>query len=150
MRFVAMLFAVLDSTARQVIIANAGNRYPLLMRKGKIEEIPLSGIPLGLMSGTRYEPVSLDVQLGDTVLFVSDGILECQSSKHEAFGTERLAAVLVSLPSDASAEEVSSAILNGTDVFSSYSCALRDDRSLIVLRVTEESCGDLLCVPVIY
>jgi len=42
MRFVAMLFAVLDSTARQVIIANAGNRYPLLMRKGKIEEIPLS------------------------------------------------------------------------------------------------------------
>ena len=150
MRFVAMLFAVLDSTARRLIIANAGNPYPLLMRKGKIEEIPVSGIPLGLMAGTRYEPVSLDVQLGDTVIFVSDGILECQSSKHEAFGAERLAAVLVSLPSNASAEEISSAILNGTDAFSGQSCALHDDRSLIVLRATEESSPDRSQLPLIY
>lgn len=151
MRFVAMLFAVLDSTARQLIIANAGNPYPLLMRKGKIEEIPVSGIPLGLMAGTRYEPVSLDVQLGDTVIFVSDGIVESQSSKHEAFGAERLAAVLVSLPPDAPAQAISSAILNGTDVFSGQSCALHDDRSLIVLRVTEESSPpDRSQLPVIY
>lgn len=150
MRFVAMLFAVLDPTVRQLIIANAGNPYPLLMRKGKIEEIPVSGIPLGLMAGTRYEPVSLDVQPGDTVILVSDGILECQSSKHESFGAERLAAVLVSLPSDSSAEEISSAILNGTDVFSGQASALHDDRSLIVLRMTEESLPNRSEFPVIY
>ena len=149
-RFVAMLFAVLDSTARQLTIANAGNPYPLIMRRGKIEEIPISGIPLGLLPSTRYEPVSLDVQRGDTVIFVSDGILECQSSKHEAFGAERLAAVLISLPSNASAEEISSAILNATDAFSGQSCALHDDRSLIVLRVTEESSPDRSQLPVIY
>ena len=38
-RFVAMLFAVLDSKAQQLIIANAGNPYPLLVRNGRIEEI---------------------------------------------------------------------------------------------------------------
>ena len=149
-RFVAMLFAVLDSKAQQLIIANAGNPYPLLVRNGRIEEIRLSGIPLGLMAGTRYERVSLDVAPGDTVVFVSDGILECQSSKKESFGIGRLAALLTSLPSDASAQEISSAILCATDVFSGHSSAMRDDRSLIVLRVTEESAEPLTRVPVIY
>src|SRR5215471_12728980 len=117
-RFVAMLFAVFDSNAQQLTIANAGNPYPLLVRKGSAEEIPLSGIPLGLMAGTRYTPVSLCLLPGDTVVFVSDGIVECQSSKHEAFGTGRLTAVLTSLSSGASAKEISSAILSATDVFS--------------------------------
>lgn len=149
-RFVAMLFAVFDSSARQLTIANAGNPYPLLVHKGRIEEIPLTGIPLGLMAGTKYEPVSLDLQSGDTFVFVSDGILECQNSKHEAFGTERLAAVLTSLPSDASADEISSAILSATDVFSGQASAQHDDRSLVVLRVTEDSSSDPSRVPVIY
>lgn len=149
-RFVAMIFAVFDSNTRQLTIANAGNPYPLLVRKGRIEEIPVSGIPLGLMAGTRYEPVSLDVQGADTVVFVSDGILECPCSKNEAFGTQRLAAVLTSLPPDASAEEISSAILSVTDVFSGQTSALHDDRSLIVLRVGEESSAHLTQVPVIY
>ena len=135
-RFVTMMFAVFDSNAQQLTIANAGNPYPVLVRKGRTEQIPLAGIPLGLMAGTRYEPVSLDVRLGDMVVFVSDGILECQNSKNEAFGMERLAAVLTSLPSDASAEEISSAILSVTDVFSGQASTLHDDRSLIVLRVT--------------
>ena len=102
------------------------------------------------MAGTRYEPVSLDVQSGDTVVFVSDGVLECESSNHEAFGTERLAAVLTSLPSDASAQEISFSILSVTDVFSGQASAPHDDRSLIVLRVVEDSSRDLSRVPVIY
>jgi sigma-B regulation protein RsbU (phosphoserine phosphatase) len=138
-RFVAMLFAVFDSNARQLVIANAGNPHPLLVRKGRLAEISLSGTPLGLMAGTRYEPMTLDIQRGDTMVFVSDGILECHNSKHEAFGSERLAALLTSLPSEASAEEISSIILNVTDIFGGHASVLHDDRSLIVLRVTEES-----------
>lgn len=149
-RFVAMLFAVFDLSAQQLTIANAGNPYPFLVRKGRIEEIPLSGIPLGLMAGTRYEPVSLDLLPGDTVVFVSDGIVECQGSKHEAFGTERLTAVLTSLPSGASAKEISSAILSATDVFGGESSAMHDDRSLIVLTATEESSPGVTGVPLMY
>ena len=149
-RFVAMLFAVFDSNTRQLTIANAGSPYPFLMRKGRIDEIPLSGIPLGLLEGTRYEPVSLEVQSGDTVVFVSDGILECQCSRNEAFGAKRLAAVVTSLREDASAQEISSAILSATDVFSGQTSALHDDRSLIILRVTEVPSAAHRRVPVIY
>jgi len=146
-RFVATLFAVFDSNARQLTIANAGNPYPLLVRKRRIEEIPACGIPLGLMAGTRYEPVSLHLQPRDTVVFVSDGIVESQDGKNEAFGIERLGAVLTSLPSDSSAQEISSAILTATDVFSGETSAMHDDRSLFVLRATEDLAADLSLSP---
>jgi sigma-B regulation protein RsbU (phosphoserine phosphatase) len=149
-RFVVMLFAVLDSGTQQLTLANAGNPYPFLLRKGGIEEIEVSGIPLGLMEDTRYEAVSLDLQLGDIVVFVSDGILECQNREQEAFGARRLAAVLTSLPPNASAEDISSAILDATGVFSHDASALRDDRSLIVLRLTDKSSPDRSGLPIIY
>lgn len=148
-RFVAMLFAVLDSGTRQLTLANAGNPYPLLLRNGRIEEIAVSGIPLGLLKGTRYEAVSLNLQLGDIVVFVSDGILECQNREEEAFGARRLVAVLTSLPQDASAEDISSAILGATDEFSCHTFAPHDDRSLIVLKVTDKSSPDCSGFPFI-
>ena len=140
-RFVAMLFAVLDPGTRQLTLANAGNPYPFLKRKGRVDEIAVSGIPLGLIEGTRYDAVSLDLQLGDVVVFVSDGILEYQNREQEAFGTSRLGAVLVSLPQDASAKDISTHILTATDAFSGDPSSPDDDRSLIVLRLTDEPSG---------
>jgi sigma-B regulation protein RsbU (phosphoserine phosphatase) len=149
-RFVAMLFAVFDSNTRELTIANAGNPYPLLVRNGRIEQIPLPGIPLGLMPGTRYEPASLHVQLGDIVVFASDGVLECQNSEQEAFCVRHLAAALTSLPPNASAEKVSSTILRVTDAFRGHAPAEHDDRSLMVLKVTDESSADLRKFPTVY
>jgi len=148
-RFVAMLFAVLDSGTRQLTLANAGNPYPFLLRNGRIEEIAVSGIPLGLFEGTRYEAVSIDLQVGDIVVFVSDGILECQNREQEAFGARRLVAVLTSLAQAASAEDISSAILGATDEFSCHTSAPHDDRSLIVLKVTDKSSPDCSGFPFI-
>lgn len=138
-RSVAMLFAVLDSGTRQLTLANAGNPYPFLLRNGRIEEIAVLGTPLGLLKGTRYEAVSLNLQLSDIVVFVSDGILEYQNREQEASGARRLVAVLTSLPQDASAEDISSTILGATDEFSCHTSAPHDDRSLIVLRLLPRS-----------
>jgi len=136
--FVVMLFAVLDSATWQLRLANAGNPYPFLLREGRIDEIVVSGIPLGLIEGTRYDTVSLDLQLGDIVVFASDGILECQNREQEAFGASRLGAVLASLPRDTSAKDISTAILTATDEFSRDPSSPDDDRSIIVLRLTDE------------
>jgi len=149
-RFVVMLFAVLDPNTRQLTLANAGNPYPFLLRSGRVEEIAVAGIPLGLLEGTRYDAVSLDLRLGDVVVFVSDGILECQNREQEAFGAGRLAAVLTSLPQDAPAKDFSSAMLDATDEFGHETPVQNDDRSLIVLRVTGELRADFSRLPVIY
>lgn len=146
-RFVAMLFAVFDAGSRQLTIANAGNPYPLLLRNGRVEEIPVSGIPLGIVGCNRYEPVSLKLQVNDVVVFASDGIVECESRKDELFGDKHLEAALASLPPDVSAEGIVSAILDETDAFSGRPSVPHDDRSLVVLRVTENLPTDFTGFP---
>lgn len=149
-RFVVMLFGALDLSARRLTLANAGNPYPLLLRNGRVDEITVSGIPLGLIEGTRYDSVSLDLQCDDVIVFASDGILECQNKEQEPFGTRRLATLLTSFPQGISAENISSAILDATDEFSRHGSAPDDDRTLIVLRLTDDTREDFSSLPLIY
>lgn len=150
-RFVAMVFAVLDSCSWQLTIANAGSPYPFHLHDGKVDEITVSGIPLGLISGTRYESITRQLEVGDIVVFASDGILECPNKKYEPFGGHRLADVLVSLPSGSSAQEIASAIVSSTDAFGGQDCTLHDDRSLVVLRMMDKpALVECSGIPVIY
>jgi phosphoserine phosphatase RsbU/P len=149
-RFVAMLFATYDADSRHLTISNAGNPYPLLLRDGKIEKLEVSGVPLGLLPGSQYETISIDVQQGDVVVFVSDGILEYQNSDQEPFGAACFAAAINSPAPDASAEEISSAILCAMDEFSDHDPASHDDRTALVLRVTDGSSTDFSKMPVIF
>lgn len=137
-KFVVMLFATLDANTRRLTLANAGCPYPLLLRKGIAEEIRISGTPLGLFKDTQYDSVSLDLQPGDVLLFASDGIVECENSEKEAFGAERLGALLTLLPREASAEAICSTILDSTNQFGRHASAPADDRSILVLRVLDD------------
>lgn len=149
-RFVVMLFAVLDAGSRQITLGNSGTPYPLLLRSGNVKEIAVSGIPLGLVKDSRYDSLSVDLQRGDIIAFASDGIVECHNKKLEAFGASRLASVLTSSSSDSSAQDVASAILDATDEFRRGAFAPDDDRSVIVLKVTDDSCTVFSRLPVIY
>ena len=141
-RFVAMLFAALDTNTRRLTLSNAGCPYPLLLRKGSVEQIEVSGVPLGLFEDIRYDSLSLDLQPGDVLVFASDGILECENVEQEAFGARGLGALLNSLPQETSAENVCSAILSATNEFAGNSSAPEDDRSILVLRVLNDTCAD--------
>ena len=148
--FVAMMFAVYDAGTRRLTIANAGAPYPLLVRDGTIQEIRLSGIPLGLFIDSSYEVAAFDLLPGDIVLFASDGIHESENMQNEEFGSARLADVLLNLPPNISADLVSEAVLSATDQFSGYAVEPHDDRTLVVLRVTDEQASDYSKLPVIY
>src|SRR5437660_98316 len=149
-RFIALTFAVYDASDRTLTIANAGGTHPLLMRDGKIIEVPVDGIPLGLFPEADYSVTTLDLQTDDVVIFASDGILESENAKKEEFGFQRLSALLSSLPAKTCVEKISGAILRATDEFSGVGIPPHDDRTLLVLRVTEEAAPDFAKLPVIY
>ena len=149
-RFVVMHFGVLDQRTRRLTLANAGNPYPLMLRKARVDEITVSGIPLGLIEGTQYDSVSLDLQRGDVIVLASDGILECRNEEEEAFGRRRLAKVLTSLPQETLAENICSAILGATNEFSGHASAPDDDRALLVLRVSDDPRADFSTLPLFY
>lgn len=59
----------------KVIIANAGQPMPLLMRGGRVLEVNASGIPLGLPLGAgQYRNVETTLVAGDRLIFHTDGI----------------------------------------------------------------------------
>jgi phosphoserine phosphatase RsbU/P len=149
-RFIAMLFGVYDAPSRRLTLANAGGPYPLLVRDGQVRTILLEGVPLGLISDTQYDEITLDLQAGDIVLFASDGILESENRQQEEYGSERLSLLLAGLPLETSARTIAELILAATDEHCGEGHCPHDDRTLLVLRVTGESATDLSKMPIIY
>lgn len=149
-RFIAMLFGVYDAATRRLTIANAGSPYPLLLRDGHVVSIRLEGVPLGLLPGTQYDESSIDLIPGDVVVFASDGILESENSSQEEFGLQRLSALLSAVSLQDSAHDIAERILAETDDHSGTGTAPHDDRTLVVLRVTDEKDSDFSKLPIIY
>jgi phosphoserine phosphatase RsbU/P len=149
-RFIAMLFAVYDASSRKLTLANAGGPYPLLVRNGRVQAILLEGVPLGLIPDTQYDETTIDLEPGDVLVFASDGILESENPTREEFGPERLAALLAAISLGDSAREITDQILAATDGHSGEGIAPHDDRTLVVLRVTDDTSSDFSKLPIIY
>jgi sigma-B regulation protein RsbU (phosphoserine phosphatase) len=149
-RFIATVFSVYDAGTRRLTLANSGGPYPILVRDGIVQSIRVGGIPLGLFPDTEYEEITLDLQPGDTVLFASDGILESENAQQEEFGFDRLSAVLASVSPKHSASDIADKIMAATNHHSGEGVAPGDDRTLLVLRVTDHSSSDFSKLPIIY
>jgi serine phosphatase RsbU (regulator of sigma subunit) len=64
---------------------------PYLYRgRGEAEELRARGMPLGLMPGMGYEEKEIELDVGEGVLFYSDGLVEAHAPKGEMFGFPRL------------------------------------------------------------
>ncbi|MGD0910696.1 MAG: PP2C family protein-serine/threonine phosphatase, partial [Terracidiphilus sp.] len=69
-----------------IVIANAGHLPPY--RKG--EEVPIEpGLPLGVSQNTRYSTTTLDLEPGDSLTLMTDGVVEARNASGELFGFER-------------------------------------------------------------
>jgi phosphoserine phosphatase RsbU/P len=149
-RFIATLFSVYDAGTRRLILANAGSPYPLLVRDGIVQTIRIAGIPLGLYPDTQYDETTVDLQPGDAVLFASDGILESENAQLEEFGMQRLSDVLTNITPEDSASDIASSIIDATDRHAGAGVNARDDRTLVVFRVTDHTSSDFSKLPIIY
>ena len=67
-------------------IANAGHLSPY--RDGR--ELPLPpGLPLGVIADSHYEQTTFQLNRGDRLVFLSDGVVEATNHEGELFGFER-------------------------------------------------------------
>ena len=149
-RFIAMQFAIYDAALRELTIANAGGTLPLLIHDGQVSEINVGGMPLGLLPEADFDEVRLSLTPGDTVVFASDGIHEAMNKDQEEFGIERLKAILVAVNPDDPGYTVAQRIVKATDEHTGKGRAPHDDRTLVVLRVIEDSEADYSKLPIIY
>ena len=150
-RFIAMMFAIYDASSRRLRLSNAGGPYPLLVRDGVVQEFRVEGVPLGLLPDSTYDEIEVQLVPGDVLFFASDGILEAENRANQQFGAQQLAAVLHTTPADLGANAIAAEVLRATDEHAGPGNAPRDDRTLVVLRVLDETpSANLSKLPVIY
>ena len=86
----ALLYVVIDLEHATLCASNAGMITPLLLRDGQVQMIETYGLPLGSMVEARYLETAVDLQPGDLIVLVSDGVVEAHNPLGELFGFERL------------------------------------------------------------
>jgi phosphoserine phosphatase RsbU/P len=87
--FVTCLAAHVNA-AGLLTVANAGHPSPY--HNGVEMELP-GALPLGLVPDADYDEVSMQLEPGDRLMFLSDGVVEAQSRTGELFGFERTRAL---------------------------------------------------------
>ena len=99
LRFVTLVYALLDLRDHRLQFVAAAHPSPLLLRaNGTIESHDVVAHPLGLFAANEAKFCAWETTLeaGDRVLFVSDGVIEAPGGDalepNPLFGTDRLAA----------------------------------------------------------
>ncbi|WP_433611688.1 PP2C family protein-serine/threonine phosphatase [Dactylosporangium sp. CA-139114] len=121
-----------DGAGLRVELGSAGHPPPLLVRPdGTVTPVAVHGLAAGLVENVRYEPVTVDLAPGETLVFYTDGVTEAERSVRE--GTRRLIALLASYAEagvEALVEAVEIAVVEGAGA------AQRDDLAVLALRAS--------------
>lgn len=88
--FVTVLLAAIDEDGRNLKTCTAGHEPLLRLRHGEIVDTKDGSLPLGLDVHEIYREECMELQRGDLLLMVTDGVIEAMNFEGEAFGRERL------------------------------------------------------------
>ncbi|AXC14213.1 Serine phosphatase RsbU, regulator of sigma subunit [Acidisarcina polymorpha] len=132
-KFVTLFYGVVDTQQRQLHYENAGHCLPLVVRGDGSVLLPASysGV-LGLFSHWTYQDSQLELESGDCLVLITDGVLEAANAEEEEFGYQRLIDA-VEQARQTGAHGIRSAILTAVSVFCNGK--FDDDASLIVVTV---------------
>jgi serine phosphatase RsbU (regulator of sigma subunit) len=129
--FVTCFYAILEPESGNLTYANAGHDLPYVRHGSDAEELRARGMPLGLMPGMDYEEKEIILQVGDSALFYSDGLVEAHDSKGEMFGFPRLRELVAQHGEERSLEEL---LLEDLYSFVGEGWEQEDDITLLTLR----------------
>lgn len=85
--------AVIDPRALTLTIANAGHVFPYVVSPSGVRTVVSHGPPLGSAPRIDFEPTTVQLAKGDTIVWYTDGVTERENEAGEAFSERRLRAV---------------------------------------------------------
>lgn len=88
--FATLLYGIFSVDGSTFTCCNAGHVAPLLLRDGQFRELIAGGLVIGVLPDQAYEREVVELQSGDTLTMVTDGVTEAINFEDVAFGGERL------------------------------------------------------------
>lgn len=129
--FVTCLYAVLDPISGRLRYANAGHSLPYLATADGVTELRATGMPLGAMPDMTYEEQEASLTPGDSILFLSDGLIEAHNLAGEMFGVPRLQTIV---QNSRASEHLIDECLSALSVFTGSDWEQEDDITLVTLQ----------------
>ena len=133
--FMTLFYGVLDAATRSLSWTSGGHDPPLWLHHGdaRIEELPNTGVPLGILEDATYSqggPVTL--QPGDVIAIGTDGIWEAHNPAGEMFGKDRLRKVLAA-SAGGTAADIYAAVVDAVEHFRG-TAPQDDDVTLVAIK----------------
>jgi len=134
---ICMTLAIISTETGQGAIAGAGMEPPLRVgHDGRMEEIKVNGMLLGIQPDLEYVETPFELALGDWLILTTDGITEARQGK-QFLGQQGVMGLIRDGRSQGmfertSIEQLGQAILEGAKAFSGG--RLRDDACVLLAR----------------
>ncbi len=130
---------LIDVAAATVTYANAGHPVPYVCRSCgdgtvSLDVLAARGNPLGANAEERFTAHTRDIARGDTIIWYTDGIVECANPSNELFGDRRMQRILRKLDPDKPARALRDDLVRATIAFQQGQPA-DDDITLVVGRI---------------
>jgi sigma-B regulation protein RsbU (phosphoserine phosphatase) len=130
--YICVAYCRLDKSNGSVILANGGMPFPFLVRGVRITRLPVAGVPLGLLEGVAHEEFKLQLESGDTLVLLSDGVTDALNPQGDFYDMERFADSAVRHSGEGIAEYVASLYSELRQFIGS--AEISDDVTIIGLR----------------
>ena len=130
--FVTLIYAIIDGRKKTVTYCNCGHEPPILIRDGRIEELPGGGLVLGVDAKASYEIETVQLKAGDCLMFYTDGLADATNFSGEFWTREKMLETAKRFITD-SAEQMVRNLLAYRRRFVGLARQL-DDTSLIVIK----------------
>ncbi|MGA3258210.1 MAG: SpoIIE family protein phosphatase [Bryobacteraceae bacterium] len=130
-KYATVFYCLLDQSGRLDYV-NAAHCPPIVVRpSGETAELGATGVPVGLLEGSKYELAGRQLSPGEKVVIYTDGVTEAQDARGAFFGRKRLFD-LVRAQASASSSELHDAIQGAVREFTE-GAPQSDDITLVVL-----------------
>jgi phosphoserine phosphatase RsbU/P len=94
-QYATLLYGILDLPGYMLHYARAGHPGPILIRNGEaIAHDERGGPAIGMFDEAYYDECQLQLQPGDMVVFLTDGVYEMVNPEDQQLGAERVLRVL--------------------------------------------------------
>lgn len=133
--YVTLFYGVLDPVEKRFLYCNAGHNPPYLFQSPDLyEELPGTGIPLGVFETASWGVGGVQFSPGSALVLYTDGVTEARDQQENVYGNQRLIRAVqgTALTSQPSAQRIQDAILQDHHRFV-QGAAQSDDISLVVI-----------------
>lgn len=148
-RLMTFFYSILDIRTGTLTFANAGHLHPYLFRAatGEVLTLASSSYPLGVRPNVAYPEQTIQLEVGDLLVFYSDGIIEAQNPRGEEFGFDRMEALIQELGAGRANELVHELLKRWRSfVFEGNVQPTEDDVTVVAVKFVSNECEEgLVC-----